>query len=101
MNSLHKIDKNTIIQIEKENYYYLNIFFQNYLNINNLQQQKYQKLYNTLVIDSIYQFYIIFNLIENDIKNINFKEKQFKQYLKFSGYRNRFWISWNYNFYPI
>jgi 16S rRNA G527 N7-methylase RsmG len=73
MDSLHKIDKNTIIQIEKENYYYLNVFFQNYLNINNIEQEKYQKLYNTLVIDSIYQFYIIFNLIENDIKNINFK----------------------------
>lgn len=50
---------------------HLNIFFQNYVKVNDINFNKYNKTYNSLVIDSIIQFYIIKDILDNDLKKIN------------------------------
>ncbi len=70
---INKINKNVINQIEIENKIYLDIFFENYLKFNNLKEinnksDKIDYIYNTLVLDSIVQFYIINEIIETEIK---------------------------------
>ncbi|MGC8733716.1 MAG: RsmG family class I SAM-dependent methyltransferase [bacterium] len=72
---LKKIDKNLvnnfIYNSNPELIYNLNIFFENYSKINEINFNKYDKIYNNLVTDSIIQFYIIKDILENEIKKIN------------------------------
>ena len=50
---------------------HLNIFFQDYSRINEISFNEHDKVYNILVIDSIIQFYIIKDILENEIKKLN------------------------------
>jgi 16S rRNA (guanine527-N7)-methyltransferase len=72
---LKKIDKNLvnnfIYNSNPELIYNLNIFFENYSKINEINFNKYDKIYNNLVTDSIIQFYIIKDILGNEIKKIN------------------------------
>ncbi|MCX7870203.1 MAG: class I SAM-dependent methyltransferase [bacterium] len=77
---IEKINKNIINLFEIENKKYLDIFLENYLEFNNLKEidnkidnknDKITYIYNTLVLDSIVQFYIIIKTIEANIKQEN------------------------------